>query len=270
MDCPGSHSTDATDAGPDSPSLGRDTGSAPADGGRDAGMFVPSCEPMRAALDPCGASCRAVLGAFWDGARCVSYCDECVGEDCGAYGTVEACQADHTSCDATLCRATDGDWFNVPTLCGHHECGLPRPADCEAPTRGCNCGTGRNFQPGVGCVVDPRCPIVEPIDNRQEACVATGGRWRNDGNCGDYECGRPSPLACVSPGCDCGPERSFGSYGCELRGACQERVAGESCDGAVVCGSGTVCCAVGGISTTQQCEVPMCDSPAGVCGLPRP
>jgi hypothetical protein len=265
LGCPDTHSTGLADSG-------LDGGSPPdtsADVRGDAGAYVPSCEPMRAALDPCEAPCRAVRGAFWDGAACVPYCEECVGEECGVYTTLEACVSDHASCDATLCESTSGDWFNVPSLCGHHVCGVPNAATCFAPTRGCNCGTGRNFQAGVGCVVDVSCPAVDPVVDEEASCLATGGRW-DVSTCGHYDCGRPSLLECVSPGCDCGPFRSFdGALGCILRGACQARRLDEVCGGESACAEG-VCCSVGGASAEQRCTAPMCESPAGVCGPARP
>lgn len=273
--CPDTHGTGPADSGVDGG--GRDTGGDPAadappsaDARPDAGAYVASCEPMRAALDPCGTHCRAELGAFWDGSQCVPYCEECVGEDCGVYASVEACQLDHSNCDATLCSETAGDWFNIPALCGHHVCGVPNPADCFAPTRGCNCGTGRNFQAGVGCMVDVSCPAVDPVVDEEASCLATGGRW-DVSTCGHYNCGRRSPLECVSPGCDCGPSRSFdGALGCIERGACQARRLGEGCGGSESACAEGVCCSIGGDSGEMQCATPMCESPAGVCGPARP
>ena len=53
-----------------------------------------------------------------------------------------------------LCEETGGFW-DIGS-CWHYVCGLP--PDCDAIIPGCNCGLGRNFEMGVGCVVDPACP----------------------------------------------------------------------------------------------------------------
>ncbi|MHC4991957.1 MAG: hypothetical protein ACYTGC_13360, partial [Planctomycetota bacterium] len=57
----------------------------------------------------------------------------------------------HTS--ESLCEASGGTWD--PTSCGHYRCGVP-PA-CNAIIPGCDCGSGRTFIPGVGCVIDDDC-----------------------------------------------------------------------------------------------------------------
>jgi hypothetical protein len=53
-----------------------------------------------------------------------------------------------------LCWATGGVWD--PWSCGHYYCGVE--PDCDAIIPGCNCGAGKNFEPGLGCVEDPECP----------------------------------------------------------------------------------------------------------------
>ncbi len=52
-----------------------------------------------------------------------------------------------------LCEMTDGTWD--PLSCGHYFCG--QFPDCDAIIPGCDCGPGRNFQAGLGCVPDPAC-----------------------------------------------------------------------------------------------------------------
>jgi len=52
------------------------------------------------------------------------------------------------------CVATGGVWD--PGSCGHYTCG--QFPDCDAVIPGCDCGIGRNFQDGVGCIDDPICP----------------------------------------------------------------------------------------------------------------
>ena len=56
--------------------------------------------------------------------------------------------------EEALCLATGGVWD--PISCGHYNCG--QFPDCDAIIPGCNCGPGRNFENGVGCVDDPDCP----------------------------------------------------------------------------------------------------------------
>jgi hypothetical protein len=56
--------------------------------------------------------------------------------------------------EQALCVATGGTWD--PFSCGHYLCG--QFPDCDAIDPGCDCGSGRNFQPETGCVDDPQCP----------------------------------------------------------------------------------------------------------------
>jgi hypothetical protein len=56
--------------------------------------------------------------------------------------------------EETLCAATGGAWD--PISCGHYPCG--QFPDCDAVIPGCDCGAGRNFEDGIGCVDDPSCP----------------------------------------------------------------------------------------------------------------
>jgi hypothetical protein len=60
------------------------------------------------------------------------------------------------SCPLTereLCGDTGGDWRE--DSCGHYICGVE--PDCDAIIPGCDCGPGRNFQHGTGCMHDPGC-----------------------------------------------------------------------------------------------------------------
>jgi hypothetical protein len=56
--------------------------------------------------------------------------------------------------EAALCEDTGGIWD--PLSCGHCSCGFP--PECAAIIPGCNCGPGKNFVAGLGCVDDPDCP----------------------------------------------------------------------------------------------------------------
>jgi hypothetical protein len=55
--------------------------------------------------------------------------------------------------EQSLCEETGGTWD--PLSCGHYPCGQ-FPA-CDAIIPGCNCGPGKNFVAGTGCVIDPAC-----------------------------------------------------------------------------------------------------------------
>jgi hypothetical protein len=52
------------------------------------------------------------------------------------------------------CATTGGTWD--PLACGHYDCGVP--PECTAVIPGCDCGPGRNFETGIGCIDDPTCP----------------------------------------------------------------------------------------------------------------
>ena len=56
--------------------------------------------------------------------------------------------------DQTRCETTRGVWDALS--CGHYSCGYQ--PECAAVIPGCDCGPGRNFVEGVGCVDDPTCP----------------------------------------------------------------------------------------------------------------
>ena len=55
--------------------------------------------------------------------------------------------------EAELCWQTGG-WWDIGT-CGHYLCGVE--SDCDAIIPGCDCGSQKNFMPGVGCSNDPLC-----------------------------------------------------------------------------------------------------------------
>lgn len=271
--CPAAHF--GTDGGIDASRGDPDSGDDPRDAGLDSGDLgdggapIATCEPMDARIDVCADVCFGVTSAFWDGASCVAAHCDCAGSECDVYPTVEACEAAHAGCDATLCSSTGGAWFDRLEWCGHFECGVPAPAACETPTRACDCGTYRVFMEGVGCVDGPLCELRAPREP-DVLCADTGGTWM-PGICGHATCGRLSDLDCASPGCVCGALEVFDDErGCIRSPTCDVRQLGESCDESGRCGDGSVCCATGGASAASTCVAPMCDDPSGICGPPRP
>ncbi len=234
----------------------------------DSGLPA-SCEPMDARTDVCATPCFGITGAFWDGARCVeSHCD-CAGTECEVYAGLAACEAAHAHCDAALCRATGGAWFDRPQFCGHFECGAPPTGLCDEVLPACDCGLYGVFVDGIGCMEGPLCELVAP-EEPEPRCVRTGGTWML-GICGHATCGRLSDLDCASPGCVCGRYQIFDpERGCVQSPSCDERLPGEDCTETQRCGMGTVCCANGGASIEASCVAPMCGTPDGVCGPPRP
>jgi hypothetical protein len=280
MGCPGAHGVSDGDAGGDSAMGPHDAGiDGWGEGSKDAnvdtgplvdgGAHVATCDPMDAHADVCADACFGVTSAFWDGTSCVAAHCDCAGTECDVYATVEACQAEHASCDAALCTSTGGAWFDRPEWCGHFTCGFPNPDDCETPTPACDCGAYRNFVPGSGCMDGPLCELTAPMEP-DARCASTGGTWRTD-ICGSATCGRLSDLDCVAPGCVCGELEIFDTdRGCIRSPTCEVRELGESCTETGLCGGGSVCCVSGGASTAARCEAPRCDDPSGVCGPPRP
>lgn len=90
-------------------------------------------------------------------------CDAIVpGCDCGegyTFAEGEGCVEDDLCAKAAeevLCVETGGSWD--PLACGHYECGIPN--ECEAVDPGCDCGSGRNFDPSAGCEEDVECPVT--------------------------------------------------------------------------------------------------------------
>lgn len=245
-------------------------GSVSGDVGRpaDAGPYVPSCAPMDARVDPCAvAVCAPVTGAFWDGAACVPVHCNCAGAECGVYTTLDACEADHAACDATLCTTTGGAWFARAEWCGHFQCGFPPSVLCDESVPACDCGLGRVFQDGAGCVDGALCELTEMLEP-EAFCTATGGTWRLD-VCGHATCGRLSDADCILPGCVCGDLEVFDPQrGCVRSPTCELRQLGEPCTDTGLCAD-SVCCVNGGISADATCVAPLCDDPHGVCGPPR-
>jgi hypothetical protein len=251
-------------------SPGPDGGGQPDDGvPEDAGPYVPSCEPMAAAIDLCAvAVCAPVTAAFWDGSVCVPVHCNCTGPECAVYATVAACQAAHASCDAALCTATGGAWFNRPEWCGHFECGVPSSQACDQATPACDCGASRVFGPGVGCVDGPLCEIIATVAP-DVLCANTGGEWML-GICAPTTCGRFSDLDCALPACACGELEVFDAdRGCIRSPTCEVRLLGEACTTTGLCAD-SVCCLDGGISADASCVAPLCSDPHGVCGPARP
>lgn len=196
----------------------------------------PGCDPGEACPPVCYGRCvkpEPTTGCWSDGdcgrgKRCdiVNYCDPPPGCDPG-----EACpvvcygrcvDGGGNTDQATLCEATAGKWD--PNSCGHYQCG--RPPFCDAVIPGCNCGEGRNFVEGVGCVASRECNGGLP--DARSLCGRTGGRW-NEYGCGHTGCGRVVDCDAIIPGCDCGPTAMFDErLGCLAVPGC----GANECDGA--------------------------------------
>ena len=160
-----------------------------------------------------------LLGAFFDGLGCYELwgceCDDGGSGDCDlAYASVAACESAQAQCDGVTCMATGGEWFPSAPCgpCGHYQCGMPSVLGCC--DAGCNCGSWRNFVPGLGCAASTAC---QPI----EACLATAGTWHPEADCiCGYTCGQPNDCQACVDSCDCGPFRNFDPVaGCVLDAA---------------------------------------------------
>jgi len=248
-----------------------DAGSLPDAGPRDAGPRG-TCDAHDAVAELCpDVLCDGLPTWHWDGEQCfMADCGTCVGDECGlGVSSQSECEAAHASCEAPLCRATGGTWQWWAELCGHYSCGFEPPAICETGMPACDCGPGRNFSPGLGCVFDPTCPDLEPLTT-EVLCTSTGGTW--DAQCCHSECGVPCAAACALPACTCGPMEIFHpERGCEIGQRCLERLQGESCEGQARCERGTICCDTcggPGCAGEPTCRLPVCDiSPTrDICG----
>ena len=168
-------------------------------------------------------------GGAWDESACGHYtcgepnpCDAIVpGCDCGEGRNFDAlfgCRRDERCLDDTdeaQCEGTGGVWDDL--ACGHYLCGAPD--ECEALIPGCNCGRGRNFAEGRGCVEDNACEVE---DTDEVLCGDTEGRW-DPLSCGHYSCGEAPLCEAIIPGCDCGEGRIFDElFGCRTSDGCAE------------------------------------------------
>lgn len=264
---------DSHGRGDDAGRVFTDASDPPLDGGRvfvdasdpplDAGGPRELCDPQDARAEICPELlCDGPPNFYWQGDRCVVVdCGACVGADCGTtWGSLEACEAAHASCEAQLCRSTGGDWRWWAEECGHYTCGFPPPIDCFVGGPVCDCGLGQRFEPGVGCV-DADCPTFPPRPDRETLCLDTGGRWEN--TCCDSVCGELCADACTAPACNCGPLEIFDeAFGCQRATRCYERRAGESCHDGARCADGTICCdrcGGAGCEGAPRCVPPVCD-----------
>ncbi|MFK7984711.1 MAG: hypothetical protein AB8I08_01690 [Sandaracinaceae bacterium] len=229
---------------------------------------APSCDPQDAAEEPCNdVVCDALDSWYWDGGTCnpVS-CGTCVGDDCGlGYGSLEECEAVHSTCAAQLCTDTGGEWRWWDEVCGHYTCGFRAPDSCEVGQPACDCGLNQTFEPGVGCI-DVDCPDVD-ID-REVLCTTTGGSW--DDICCDTVCGEYCADACIAPACACAADEVFHPVrGCERGLACMERNVGQSCTPDARCEAGSLCCDTcggAGCAGTPMCRLPTCSGDVDLCG----
>lgn len=279
---------DSHGVGPEDASVPRDAIHTPADVGPlphdaswvpvDGGAPPPGCEAQDARPLVCpDALCDGPGTWHWNGDTCFfTDCGACEGSDCAVgWPSEEACRADHDTCDATLCRATGGEWWWWPAGCGHLACGHAPLIDCFTPVPLCACGPQQIFEEGVGCVDDPYCAEPPPA-SRAELCTSTGGSWGP--YCCDAVCGVHCDLDCAAMACDCGEGRVMDdARGCIETVRCHERLRGESCAGpieSVRCEEGTICCdrcGGAGCSGRPVCAAPVCDSDplVDVCGNRR-
>ncbi len=193
-----------------------DTLEACVDARRDC--YDPSCEPAPVSDDLCwDCTDEMFLGAFWNGRECFELrgC-ACHGDGCDrAYASVPECNLVHSRCDATLCRATGGDWYPGHPCgpCGHYICGEESGDDCCAA--GCDCGPNRSFVAGEGCRADGTCTPAQ-------ACRATDGIWHPAADCiCGFTCGRRNDCEACLDSCDCGGHRNFDpARGCVVDDSC--------------------------------------------------
>ena len=268
LGCSESHGVDdaGTDARVNDACLCLPDAGLPSDGGlpRDTGTLPLRCTPDDAREIVCPAGvCDGLDSYAWDGDRCVAIdCGTCEGADCDALPrSLEACEAAHAGCAASLCRATAGEWLFFAEECEHYVCGFPRPATCEVGGPVCDCGSGRSFGP-AGCFEDT-CPEVDPLPP-ELLCPATGGVW-TEGICCSTRCGVPCALACAGPACVCGDFEVFDPVrGCIQAAECFERSDGETCTNIHTrCDEGLICCqSCGGPGCAPDsfCHAPVCDS----------
>ena len=273
--CGASHERD-DDAGPIL-DAGPATDASPGDAGspRDAGTTTTSCaaDDAREAVCP-DALCDGLPRWYWNGDSCFwTDCGACVGADCArGFGSEDACMGAHAGCESTLCRGTGGTWRWWAEECGHLVCGISPPIDCFVGQPICDCGILRRFDPALGCVDEPSCPVPE-TGTKEELCGWTGGSWENI--CCDTECGAFCPDACVNPACNCGEGQVFeDGVGCVESERCHDRRANETCEGLARCEEGTICCqSCGGAGCfgPPTCIAPVCDDNPDIdeCGNNR-
>lgn len=184
------------------------------------------CAPWDARNDPCLAGECEPDGYLWTNAGCTITDCSCVGPDCARrYRTLEACEAAHRDCDATLCQDTGGTWIAQNGFyCEHTTCGHDL-ADCDAPAPSvCHCGFDRSWRGGVGCVRDFMC---DREADRPTRCTASGGVW-GGAMCCPTECGLACGDDCTSPDCACPPTMVWTEEaGCVPAARCVPR---DACD----------------------------------------
>jgi hypothetical protein len=239
----------------------------------DAGPVSCSAQDAQAMLCP-SAICDGFDSWAWDGSRCVRIdCGTCVGADCAGLPHTEAeCSARHAGCEASLCRATGGDWLFWPAGCGPTQCGQPSPALCLVPVPLCDCGNGRSFG-AAGCFDDPRCPVVDPLPP-ETLCTTTGGTWSR-GICCPTRCGQACGADCAADACTCGALQIFDPVrGCIDAAECHVIANGGVCNASTRCQDGLICCqhcGGAGCAPDMTCQAPVCSSDPNidVCGNNR-
>jgi len=156
--------------------------------------------------------------------------------------------------------------------CGHFRCGGPVLATCLVGSPVCDCGAGRSFVEGLGCMDDPGCAVVDPLPP-ETLCSTTGGTWA--ATCCPSVCGEACLADCAAMACTCGPLEVFDPVrGCVVGARCVERMAGETCEGTARCGGGALCCqhcGGAGCFGPPTCQPPVCDADpdTDLCGNHR-
>lgn len=179
--------------------------------------------------------------------RTADGCNVCL---CHGDGLVSCTQRSCPVClePEQLCERSGGVWD--PTSCGHHPCG-ERPV-CLAIIPGCDCGAGRSFREGVGCVKDPACgpQLCEPLSCESDDDCPQGSRCEGSSVC-------PPDVVCVwegRPGI-CVPD-----------GACCDLAKRPGTGGNPICFEGASCCADGVWACNAGDGSPTC-APGRVCAV---
>jgi hypothetical protein len=183
--------------------------------------YEGGCDPQPVAEDSCFDCEASTVGVFWTGRECfVLVACGCVGEGCGRrFDSMAECEAVQAGCGATLCLETGGAWFPEVAGFSGFPCGVPQTDG--SPVDACNCGPGRNFDAGPGCVEDASCTA-------RDACLATGGSWHPASECiCGFTCGFQNACGACLDSCNCGPHRTFDEAAGCLPDALCERVSDE-------------------------------------------
>lgn len=250
-----------------------DTSTIDASYSPDGGATMPSiCAADEVTERLCGPICDGPDLFYWAGDRCWQIdCGRCEGRDCGR-GTLrrETCEEAHASCTPQLCRETGGDWLFAADFCGHFVCGRPTDLDCEVGMPVCNCGPGKTFFEGSGCVEIDGCVPDPEVPTPEQLCTRSQGTWTT-GICCPTHCGELCPLPCASDACHCGPSAVWSDLlGCVPTSECYVDGLGDALGPRHRCEDGLIPCACTGSDCPglTQCTTPTCREGRDVCDDP--